>query len=318
MNDARERPREEKAMTDDTRIKMNLSMFDEGGSEAGEPGTEAAPDEIVEYGKPAEAEQPSDPPEQPDTTKEGPESDGAETQVSREAEFERLIKGEYKDLFGARVQAMIDQRFKGVKQAEEVAGKAKPIFDMLAQKYGVDARDLDALTTAISDDDSYFEEEALERGIPVTQLKKIKRIERENAEFKRQMEDNEKRQRAMKEFERWDKEAVEVKKLYPGFDLNREIHDPEFFKLLTAGVDVGTAYVARHHDEITTGAMAITAKKVAKNVTDGIRARGARPIESGAMPQNAPVVRRKNLDDLTPADFDEISRRVARGEKISF
>ena len=47
--------------------------------------------------------------------------------------------------------------------------------------------DAAALTKAIEEDDSFFEDEALERGIPVEQLKEIRKMERENADLKRQM-----------------------------------------------------------------------------------------------------------------------------------
>lgn len=51
---------------------------------------------------------------------------------------------------------------------------------MLAQKYGVDPGDLEKLSSAIEEDDSYYEDEATRRGLTVQQLKEMKRIEREN------------------------------------------------------------------------------------------------------------------------------------------
>ena len=62
-------------------------------------------------------------------------------------------------------------------------------LELLAKKYGVDANDTEALNKAIEEDDAYYEEEALEKGITVQQLKEIRRMEKENVELKRQMQE---------------------------------------------------------------------------------------------------------------------------------
>ena len=107
----------------------------------------------------------------------------------RNAEFEALIKGEYKDLYDAKMQDTIQKRLKGHKELEAKHTALQPVLDILAKKHGVDASDIDALTKAIEEDDSYFEDEALEKGMTVKQLKEFKKIERENAAFKAQMEE---------------------------------------------------------------------------------------------------------------------------------
>ena len=114
----------------------------------------------------------------------------------RNAEFERLIKGEYKDLYDAKVQDTIQKRLKSSKETVDKYNELTPTLEMLARKYGVDATDIKALNQAITEDDSYYEEEALEKGISVQQLKAIRKMENENAELKRQMSEQAERQNA--------------------------------------------------------------------------------------------------------------------------
>ena len=85
-------------------------------------------------------------------------------QPDRNAEFEKLIKGEYKDLYDAKVQDTIQKRLKGSKEVEEKYNALTPTLEMLAKKYGVEATDINALTRAIEEDDSYYGEVALEKG----------------------------------------------------------------------------------------------------------------------------------------------------------
>ena len=118
------------------------------------------------------------------------DADGNTAQsVDRNAEFEKLIKGEYKDLYDARMQDTVQKRLKGSKETVEKYEALSPLLEILAKKYGVDPSDSKALTKAIEDDDSYFEEEALEKGMTVQQLKEVRRMERENADLRRQMQE---------------------------------------------------------------------------------------------------------------------------------
>ena len=239
------------------------------------------------------------------------------TTEDRNAKFEELIKGEYKDLYDARVQDTIQKRLKGSKETEEKYKALAPTLEALASKYGVDATDIEALNKAIQEDDSYFEEEALQKGITVQQLKEIKKIERENAEFRKMAEERERREAAGKQYAQWMQQAEEAKRIYPGLDLDTEAKNPQFVRLLNSGVDVGTAYKAIHMDELIPAAMQHTAKVVEQKLTNKIVANGSRPTENGISSQGATVVK-SDVSKLTKADRQEIIRRVARGEKISF
>ena len=242
------------------------------------------------------------------------DADGKTTvSVDRNADFDKLIKGEYKDIYDARIQDTIQKRLKSTKETVEKYERLAPMLDMLSKKYGIDANDTDGLTKAIEDDDAYYEAESMETGIPVEQLKEMKRMERQNAELKEQL----KQRNAREQMAVWMNQADQLKSIYPGFNFDTEIENKSFAQLLRAGVDVRTAFEVVHKDEIMPAAMQYTAKTVEQKLTNKIIANGARPTENGMNSQSAAVVK-SDVSQLSKADRQEIIRRVARGEKIRF
>ena len=235
----------------------------------------------------------------------------------RNAKFEALIKGEFKDLYDAKMQDTIQKRLKGSKENEAKLNALTPVLEMLGKKYGVDASNIEALNKAIEEDDSYYEEEALEKNISVQQLKEIKKMERENADLKRQMAEQSRQENANKLYAKWMQESDATKAVYPSFNLEAEMQNPRFTELLRNNVDVRTAYEVLHKDEIIPAAMQFTAKTVEQKLTNKIIANGARPVENGNSSQSASVTKR-DVSSLTKADIAEVERRVARGERISF
>ena len=233
------------------------------------------------------------------------------------AEFEQLIKGKFKDQYDARMQDTIQKRLKGSKETVEKYTALTPTLELLAKKYGVDAADIDALNKAIQDDDSYFEEEALEKGMSVQQLKEFKKMERDNAELRKQMQEQQNQQNANKLYASWMNQAEEAKKVYPSFDLKAEMQNPRFLDLLRSNVDVKTAYEVVHKDEIIPAAMQFAAQTVETKIAKKIAANGARPAENG-MSSGSPAVVKSDVSQLSKADRQEIIRRVQRGEKIRF
>ena len=238
--------------------------------------------------------------------------------ADRSAEFEKLIKGEYKDLYDQRVQDTVQKRLKGTKETVEKYQALTPMLEMLAKKYGVDASDVKALNKAIEEDDSYYEQEAIEKGLSVEQLKEIRRMERENADLKKQMEEQNAKDKANQLYSNWMNQSEALKAVYPSFNLEAELQNNQFLDLLKIpGVDVRTAYELVHKDDIIAGAMQFTAKTVEQKIANKIAANGARPTENGMSSQSAAVVK-SDVSALSKADRQEIIRRVARGEKIRF
>lgn len=250
-------------------------------------------------------------------------ADGNETTVTektideRKAEFEKLIQGDYKDIYTEKFQETFNKRFKETKILESQVEKVSPLVDMLSARYGVDAQDLDSLLQAIEEDESFYEEEALEKGLTVEQLKEMKKMERENAQLRKVFEQSKAQEEANKIYSQWLEQGETLKEVYPNFELNNEVQNEDFVKLLQNGIDVKTAYEVIHKDEIIGGAMQYTAQQVQQKVVNNIKARGNRPTENGISSQSAAVTK-TDVNSLSKKDREEIDRRVQRGEKIVF
>ena len=307
-------------MMNDIILKLDLQCFAEGGGDGGTgaegatgvtgvaaaPQTKGAKNSLadVKYGV------------QPESAPAAEVQEVAAT-PDRNAEFEKLIRGEYKDLYNQRVQDTIQKRLKGTQETVDKFNSMTPMLEMLSRKYGVDASDINGLSKAIEEDDAYYEEEAMEKGLSVQQLKEIRKMERENADLKRQMQEKATQENASKLYAAWMDQAQQAKAVYPSFNLEAEMQNPQFVGLLRANVDVRTAYEVLHKDEIIPAAMQFTAKTVESKLAKKVAANGARPAENGISSQSAARVK-SDVSQLSRADRDEIIRRVQRGEKISF
>lgn len=312
-------------------LLLNLQAFDDGasaGTSSGE-GTAAentqgvaAPQkgrkgnalQNVVYGKQDESD---------DYSYEGTNLPGAErTVTTRESEeksvqFENMIKGDYKDEFNQRVQRIVQGRIGDTKVMQEQNARIQPIIEMMSQRYGVDANDIDALTKAIQEDDSLYQDEAAKRGMSVEQYKEYRRITSENKSMKRALQQQEAQQKGEETYQRWIQEGEELKERYglSEFSFENEIQNQDFCDMLKNGVSVETAYKAVHFDEMLSGAMAATAQSVRSQVAKNIQARAARPVEGAASSQPGTIVK-SNVSQLTKADRAEAVRRAAEGETI--
>lgn len=241
----------------------------------------------------------------------------SDTLDERRRAFKELVTGEYKDVYGEEVQRLIDRRFKDTKSLEDQVSRSQPVLDMLMQRYRIADGDMDKLARAVENDDAYWSQAAEEAGMSVEQYKQFQRLERENAallDFQRRQRSQ---QAAEQQLQRWYGEAEQVKGLYPSFDLNAEVQNPQFLSMLRAGVPVQHAYEVVHMDEIKAGAARMAAQATEKQVVDGIRAKGARPQENGTTAQSGFTVK-DDVSKLTKKDRAEIARRAMMGEKITF
>jgi hypothetical protein len=232
------------------------------------------------------------------------------------AEFEALIKGKYKEQYDSRMQSTIQNRLKGHKETVEKYNSLAPTLEILGKKYGVDASDIKALNEAIEADDSYFEQDALEAGMSVEQFKEFRKIQRENSELRRQMQERQTQENANRIMAGWMDQGEKVKAIYPTFDLKAEMQNPKFVDLLKSNIDVRTAYEVIHKDDIIRGAMQFTAQTVESKIAQGI-ASGSRPAENGTG-SGSPALVKSDVSKLSKAQREDYIRRAARGEKISF
>lgn len=277
-----------------------------------------AKNQTVQYGKTDAAAQ-----QEPSLAGEPPERAETETRVTtadeqgRQARFDELIRGEFKDLYDERVQGIVKARLGEKGQLESRLEAVSPVLDLLAQRYGVDAGDPAAILQAVEKDDAYWEQAAEDAGMTTEQYKAMTKLERENAQLRRAQELTQQQQAVNRQVAQWEEQGEALKASYPGFDLHGECRNPQFVALLQNGVDVKTAYEVLHMDEIKNGVAAGAAKAAERNVTETIKAKGMRPAENGAAGQGGVIVK-DDVSKLSKADRAEIIRRVARGERITF
>lgn len=238
----------------------------------------------------------------------------------REETFEELIKGKHRDAYNAKVNEIVRDRLKSSKESEEKLSKLSPLLEMLGKKYNVDPTDIDQMAKVIGDDDSLYEQEAMERGMDVSTYKTVKQLEQDNERYKQREQQSIQQQRMQQHFDNLARQAEQVKQLYPGFDLRTEMNNPTFARLImpNSGIDVLTAYRTVHHDELKAAEMQFAVQKSAERMSKAVQANSLRPVENGLNSVQAGAPIKTDPRSLNKDDRAEIRRRVRNGEKIVF
>ncbi len=245
--------------------------------------------------------------------------DGTATQQapSEPETFESLINGKYKAEFDERVQTIVKNRLKNSRKSEDNLAKLQPALHMLGEKYGLDVANLnyEELSQKIADDNSFYEKEALEKGIDINELKRIKAVERENASLKERQRMIMREQESRRQFDAILNQVPGVQQMYPTFDLNTEMSNPTFLKLVNDGISVKNAFEVIHQSELQPAVMQAVAQKTNEQLTNAIKSNQARPNESTLNSSAADF--KIDIKSMSVKDFKDIQRRVARGEKIT-
>ena len=206
------------------------------------------------------------------------------TATDPDAEFQRLIRGQFKDQYNARVRDIVQKRLKDRQSTLEQYQALEPSLKQLAELYGVEAKDLKALTEAIGSD--------LQSREP-TQAQ------------------------VMDQYHQWIDQEQQAKALYPSLELKQELSNPRFRALLRAGAQVEEAYLVVHRDEILPAVMRYSADAAREKLANRIAANDIRPPETAMAAQSSAVVK-QDVARMTRAQRQDIIRRVQQGEIIRF
>ncbi|MFA7255949.1 MAG: hypothetical protein WC047_00025 [Kiritimatiellales bacterium] len=318
-----------------TIYNLTLSMFDGGaGAGAGAAGAAAtgtaspagegaAPDAAApktgkEEAKIVYGKAPDEP--APVQAAEPMEAQAEPEAVDPDAEFDQLIAGKHKDQFSKKIEAIINKRFKDYKALENKVTKLTPSMKLLAERYKVDPENDDALATAIQNDDSFYEDAAIQSGMTVEAYKEVQRAKRYNEQYEAAEAQRLKKEHMEAAIQKQVEDAKQLKQTYPKFDLKTELANPAFMQLVHPdnpyALDVATAYKVVHHDDMQKETIQYTAQRAQKETADDIRARGQRPAENGLGGQAAAVIRKADPNTWTRQDRDEVEKRIMRGETI--
>ena len=255
-------------------------------------------------------------------------NDGANSQVGSDnggqnnldAEWKTLTGkgGKFHDLYGAGVSKAVQERLKNQAdlqgQVDQITEDLSPLF----MNYGLKSGDYEGLKNAIANDDAFYQAQAEKEGIDVQQYKENLKLKAEAERGRQITEAYEQQQRQNEMFSQWESEAAELQQAFPAFDLGLELESNErFAKMIYNGVPVQDAFLATHASEIFAGSNANATARATQNVINTIQQRASRPAE-GAIHPGAAIVRKSDPSRLSDEDIDEINRRVAMGETVSF
>ena len=217
------------------------------------------------------------------------------------------------------MQAVVQSRLRSAKGAEETLGKLTPALELLARQHNLDPAniDYDALAKAISDDESYYEDKALEMGVSIETAKKLDQKERDDARQQREQARTLEEQKIQQHFVKLEQQAEAMKKVFPNFDLRTELKNPVFVRMTSpnVGLSVEDAYYAVHRKELQTAAMQVTAQKTAQKISNAIQSGSRRPNENGTSGQ-APSVTTFDYRSASPEQRAALKARIRSGEKI--
>lgn len=252
--------------------------------------------------------------------------DGANTeQQTQKMSFKDLIRSdEYKAEADEYIQNIVKDRLKGAKAQEALIGRMTPTLERIAQRYNVDASDLNAvdfdkLNAQIDGDEVYLTEKAALNGVTVDVQRQLDEADRIKMSFARQQQELDNR----KAFDAILQQAESMRAIVPGFDLQAEMANPVFVQMIRppqmggSGLSVEAAYAALHYKDMMGAGMQAAAQQARLSAANNIRAGQQRPAENGSVSSRT-VERITDPSKLTKAQRAEIRRRAEAGESISF
>ena len=260
------------------------------------------------------------PQEQVATANENPTEDKTNTATPARMRWDEIMADPE---YNKQMQATVQSRLRSAKDAEEKLGKLTPALEVLARKHGlnVENMDYDALAKAISNDDAYYEDLALEKGVTLETAKRMDQQARDEARQQKQEAMNLEQLRLQNHFMKLEQQGEALKKVFPNFDLRKELQNPVFARMTSpnVGVSVEDAYHAVHRKEIDAARSQVIAQKAAEKFSNAIQAGSRRPDENGTSGQSASVTT-FDYSKASKAQRDALKQQIraaaARGEKL--
>ncbi len=120
-------------------------------------------------------------------------------------------------------------------------------------------------------------------------------------------------------FAKLTREAEELKKTFPDFDLVREMMNPAFVRMTApeTGVSVKDAFYAVHGEDIQRESMRYAALQACRRIAASVQAGAGRPVENGIQ-GSAPVMIGVDIRGMSKKQRQEYRRRIHNGEIINF
>lgn len=165
-------------------------------------------------------------------------------------------------------------------------------------------------------DDEIYAKEAYDHNMSVEDYKRSLEKEREIKALSQKVKENEEREQKRAWIQELRAQVPQVQKIFPSFDLDEEMKNPNFAYLVRPGspTSIEDAMYAVHHREILSGAVKTAAQQAAQKTANAVAANKLRPKEGG-LSSIPPVVVKSDPSKWTKEDRAEIRRRVAKRRK---
>lgn len=251
-----------------------------------------------------------------------------------EEEFEKLIKGKFKNVYQNRAQSLFKDRMstknKQISDMQKKENTGNQIFALIANKYNVQPDDLDGLLKAVSEDKDLFAEKALAAGVTTEEAR--------NDFFKQQKTNAQeeeletlRREKAARELDTHLRSiAAETMKEFPNFNLEEEFQNSSFRTALDFIAqqkneqnektgrndeiyDLTTAYKMAHFNELQKDLVKRSSSAAISAAAQSIQSGARRPTEN-AVKKSGTTTQRKNVDEMSDAEFEAFYEKVRRGE----
>ncbi len=120
-------------------------------------------------------------------------------------------------------------------------------------------------------------------------------------------------------FAKLTREAEELKRTFPDFDLTREMMNPAFVRMTApeTGVSVKDAFYAVHGEEIQRESMLYAALQAGRRIAASVQAGASRPVENGIQ-GSVPVMIGVDIRGMSRKQREEYRRRIHSGEIVNF
>ena len=333
-------------------VPINLQLFADGGASAGAaPGGDAGAAGTGSAGsqgdnayralnipakakhifdKMPKAQVNSSTQESKNTKAETTNTDGETHTEKSEAKtpFSELVKSEeYKQEAQEYFDSRIGRRLAKYKGLEADNQAMRDIIDKVNLRYGVNPESetfLADFAAAVDKDTRLYEDEAANAGMTVDEFIKVKSAERIIAQNKIAEQNRQFNEMTQRHVSNLIQQAEAFKQKVPTFDLEGELQNPQFKKLVDppelggVGLPVETAFNAFHHNEIMQATLASAVNQASISTANAVQTNLDRPQEIGLN------VTHSDLTKLDPSklkleDFKRISEEFRRtGKKPTF
>lgn len=225
--------------------------------------------------------------------------------------------------YNGRMQQVVRDRLRESRGAQDNLRALEPALELLADRYHLDAGNLDAaaLAKAITEDSSFYEQRAEELGVSPDMARRMDQMERFERRQRQQQEEDQRQQAAREHIRGLVQQEAAMRELVPDFDLRRELENPTFARLTAPGVGISVqdAYFAVHRKEMQEQIQRQATQETAQKLAASIQANQGRPRENGTSAQ-AQSTGQVDYRHMPRQQREELKERIrmaaARGEKV--